>query len=180
MNRRFNFSGIICLILALVFGGITLYSYFSAKGGPSVPRRIFTSLSSFESLEEYEVDTKKLFDADLEELKPEESYVAKVKYNNRVYKIYAYVFPENNDALQYFANIWDIGDTSIYPEGYYRFHTLNLGDTTWSAYYQNCAYKIEGYGAKRFCEFVTWLIEDFPIDINKAHYLKYGRWIESN
>ncbi len=177
MKKRLIGIGIIFGIFVLIFGGMTLYSYFAVESGPSVPRRIYTSLSSFDRLEKYELDTNNLFDDDLKGLQPEESYVAEVKYRNRVYRIYAYIFPENKDALQYFANVWEISDTSIYPEGYYHFHTLNLGDTSWCAYYQNCAYKIEGYGAEKFCKFVTWLIEDFPINIRDAHYLKYGEWL---
>ena len=155
-----------------------IYSNIAMKSGPSVPRTIFTSLSSFDCLEKYELNTGNLTDGDLKGLKPEDAYVAEVKYHNRVYKIYAYIFPENKDTLQYFANVEGISDTSIYPEGYYHLHTVNYGDTSWCAYYQNCAYKIEGVGYEKFCKFVTWLIEDFPIDINQAHYLKYGQWLE--
>jgi len=141
---------------------------------PSTPKTMFASLSSFDVLEKYETGTKGITDADLFMLEPADSYVAEVEYNDHLYYIYAYVFDSDEQAKQYFALAKADASTDAYPKGQCYTHTSNFAESTYCAYYENRALKIEGVGYNAFCEFVSWLIGDFPIDlieVNKDEYV---------
>lgn len=161
----------------LVMIGMLIYGAATLDTTAAFPKVIFTNISAFDFLEEYELDNINTYDYYLGEMQPKDSYVAQVEYRGRQYNIFAYEFGSAVEARQYFVNVSGASNTVTYPKCLFYLTSQNFIKSTYCAYYENCVYKVEGNGFARFCEFLTWLGEDFPINIRDEYYKEYGVWL---
>ena len=168
---------IILAVIAVLICGWKLYKNFALSTLsviPTFPKTAFTELSSLDFLDEHQKSSQPPYDFALGSLTPVESRAIAVKYDNRTYNVYAYVFASIEDAYTYYSNASGVTQPMV-ARGLYYLETDQLLDTKYCAYYENCAYRIESVGYNKFCKFMEWFSEKLPIDIREEFYKDFGQ-----
>ena len=158
--RVFKIALSVVIALSIVFVFLFLLSNIME----SLPEpRMFTDLSAFAKLEVYADDSTNIVDSTIIGLECESSYCKSIVYKDNRYQVFAYVFSEQETALQYFTNETGSEVFSIWNES---LTGDNLYHTTYVIYYENYLYKISGGNRLSTVEFINWLNADFSIDLN--------------
>ncbi len=164
-------------IFISVFIGCAVITWYRASSNSFDPK-IFSTISDFEFLRTYETSTEPPHDKHLDGINPVESYASMVEYNGETYSVYAYVFNSSDDAYLYFKRASGQNDEEQYGCDVYCFSSY-WGSSFW-AYNENCAYRVEGGAYVPFAQFMTFLNQDFPYDLldlmeedRKARYEAY-------
>ena len=114
--------------------------------------KIFGDITEFTFVEDIAGEILKPdTDKDLKSISFAESKAYKIKYDGKVYNIYAYVFENSNDANSYFHNVTgkqNNRETNFSSSGNFYFSTRLIVLSS------NKAYKIAGPGEKKFDEFI--------------------------
>lgn len=156
------------LVIFIVFGILTcmfivgLIGFISAG---NINNRVFTDISDFSAIEQYEVDEIKISDDKLpDNIQPKASYVTSIMYNGRQYSVFAYVFDDTEDASIYFKLCTGKKSDLNYN---FSLSTNYLFSSKYIAYYDNCLYRIEGGSYKDFVDSVNFINQSFSIDLTR-------------
>ena len=165
-------------IFILAFVGCAVITWYKGSSTSFDPK-IFSAISDFEFLREYETGTAPAHDKYLDGKTPLESYVSLVEYDGKTYSVYAYVLNSADDAYLYFKNASGQHDEEQYGCDVYCISSYS-GSRFW-AYNENCVYRVEGGAYAPFAQFMTFLTKDFShnlLDLMKED--RKARYEESN
>ena len=152
-NKSFCVSIIVIILIILVGLVILVFD----KNDYSI--NYFEKIEEFSKLDNYAVDEIQN-DKHIKNIKIEESYLKKIKYDNKTYVVRAYIFEDTESSQTYFERYTKIESDS--KSRYYWYS--NPFKSYLIAYNNNCLYCVEGgYNRNAFVEFVNYLNSSFPI-----------------
>jgi len=125
--------------------------------------RFFSDIVKFNKLEGFvkhgiDPDTDKY----LGDIDYVDSYTKSVVYNGDTYNVYAYTFKDIESAKRYFENCtgkdtkgnWNYSCSSNY-----------LFSSRYIAFCDNCLYRVEGNGYRKFVKAINYINEDFELTL---------------
>ena len=127
--------------------------------------RMFEDIAAFEKLDAYVTcDLTPADDAKLKGLQPVASYTKEIKYKNRKYRVFAYVFDSVEDCQTYYQNCGgeisaDWNFASLFTSGIFT-------KSTAIAYNETCAYRFEGGTPRASARAFDFITADFPLNLN--------------
>ncbi len=149
-------STIIVILLLIVWIFATaIWTWFFL---PKFHYQNFSDIQDFDALNSY-ILKDELSDSQIKTLTPEASYVHYVKYKGKVFKLFAYVFSDQEETYCYFENC--TGQSPIVEELptvelNHRFRS-NIFHTSFITFQNCCAYRVEGGNSKSVVEFVEFV-----------------------
>lgn len=154
------------LVIFIVLGILTCLLIVGLAGfisAGNINNRVFTDISNFSAIEQYEVAEIKISDDKLpDNIQPKKSYVTSIMYKGRQYSIFAYVFDDTETANSYFKLCTGKKSNLNYN---FSMSTNYLFSSQYIAYYDNCLYRIEGGSYKDFVDAVNFINQSFPTDL---------------
>ena len=158
MNMKKRTAVIVAVSFMALFWGFMGFSFW-LSAVEAINPYMFTDITVFEKLEPYEV--KEISDPQkLKGLEIVDSYCRKVKYDGKIFRVYAYEFATAEDAQTYCNRFFRLGESV--RASYTRL--------TWFSYrhyglYENYTFRVERISWVGNAEFINWLTEDFDVDI---------------
>lgn len=153
---------------ALIVTGFFILFYFvlfvsSSNSIREHQHYMFSDIDMLEILNQYKIEEIDE-DACLGELVPVDSFLCKVKWNNTNYHVYAYVFEDDSQCMQYVKNR---------KMPYYGSDSYHLSSNVlFSSKYVICSNEkvlyIEGAGLNSLFDFLDYLGQDFDILLDKG------------
>ena len=155
LKKNKSFCILVIVIILIVFVGVI--SLVFDKNEYNV--NYFDKIEDFSKLDDY-VISEIQNDKYQKNIEVEESYLKKIKYDNKIYIVRAYIFEDTESSQTYFERYTKKKCDS--KSNYYWYS--NPFKSYFIAYNENCLYCVEGgYSRRAFIEFVSFLNSTFPI-----------------
>ncbi len=158
MNQKRLKRIIIIAVVLIITYFVAAFSITKDTAGHQY--RIFSDIEALEILNEYTVSEIKE-DNHLGGLSPLEDFTYKVKWGNKNFDVYAYVFENNLQCMQYVKN----RKMSYYDEESWHLRSNVFFSTEYIVYSSNRVLYIDGPGNTSFYEFLDFIEQGFDITI---------------
>lgn len=156
--KRFNFS--------LLFAGVFIFLFYvvsivSTLDYMDIKHYVFSDIVMINKL--YEFETEKIEnDKYLKDLVPIENYSAKIEWNRKKFEIYAYVFENNLQCVQYAENRMQM---SFSDNSSFHLSSNTFFTSKYIVYSGNKLLFIKGQDIRSTLEFIDYIQKDFDIKI---------------
>ena len=145
------------IVLTFIIGSIVILFFvsviwFLVSNPIRINYRNFSNIQDFDALNSFILEDE-LTDGKIQALIPESSFVHYVKYNGKDFRVFAYVFQNQEETICYFKNCTGKSQT---VESNFSFSS-NGFRSSFIAFQNCCVYRVEGGSPRSVIEFVEYV-----------------------
>lgn len=153
-SKHFTFISV-CVLLAICTFVLSSCSAITTK----MEYKGFSDISEFTVADPYVIEEiDPITDSRLDNMEYNENYCKVIRYNNKTYKLFAYVFENEQNAADY-CDLKVISNKNYN----YKYSGNIFFSNTLRVYSGNCAYIIEGNSHSDFADFYSFLSSEFTV-----------------